>query len=327
MTAPSVRIGTRRSKLAMWQAEHVARLLRENHPDLGVEIVPIRTLGDKDRENPLPELGRIGVFTKEIEEALLDARCDLAVHSMKDLPTRLAPGLALGAVLEREDPRDALVARDGRKLDRIPRGSIVGTSSLRRRAQILALRPDLEVRDLRGNVPTRLRSVGVMMEEGPVPATGEMEAIFLAYAGLKRLGGGSYATEIFDTERFLPAPGQGAIAVEIRGEDARLAERLIPLDHGPTRLTTAAEMEFLESLGGWCHVPVGALAEENGSEVLLDGLVADPDGKEILRDSVSGEDPRRVGRELADLLRAKGADAILKEVIRKTQASPRGGGS
>lgn len=309
----------------MWQAEHVTRLLKENHSDLDVEIVPLKTLGDKDRKSPLPDLGRIGVFTKEIEDALLDDRCDVAVHSMKDLPTRLAPGLALGAVLEREDPRDALVARGGKTLDQIPEGSIVGTSSLRRRAQVLALRPDLDVQDLRGNVPTRLRAVGIMMEEGPMPSTGEMEAIFLAYAGLKRLGAGSYATEIFDTDRVLPAPGQGAIAIEIRGEDAHLAEQLIPLDHGPTRLTTAAETEFLEALGGWCHVPVGALAKVSGTGIVLQGLVGDPNGKRIVRDSASGEDPRKVGCELADLLRKEGADEILEEVIKNTPgASSRG---
>jgi hydroxymethylbilane synthase len=313
----------------MWQAEHVAGLLKESHPDLEVVIVPMKTLGDKDRRTPLPGMGQIGVFTKEIEEALLDDRCDAAVHSMKDLPTRLAPGLSLGAVLKRADPRDALVGRDGKRLDQIPEGSAVGTSSLRRRAQVLHMRPDLEVRDLRGNVPTRLRAVGIVMEEEspasaeerPAPPAGGLQAVFLAYAGLERLGAASHVTEVFDADRMLPAPGQGAIAVEIRGDDAWLAECLIPLDDGPTRFTTAAETEFLEALGGWCHIPVGALGRLDGSEVILDGLVGDPDGKRIIRDSISGSDPRRVGRRLADLLRERGAGEILEEVLKDNPSS------
>jgi hydroxymethylbilane synthase len=304
----------------MWQAEHVGALLERHHPSLAVEIVPIRTLGDKDRSSPLPGLGRTGVFTKEIEDALRDGRCDVAVHSMKDLPTRLAPGLSVGAVLERADPRDAMISRSGRPLAHLPEGARLGTSSLRRRAQVLHLRPDLEIRDLRGNVPTRLRAAGVDMDGGKEPSGGELDAVILAYAGLHRLGASSHVTEIFTTDQMLPAPRQGAIAVEIRAEDGGVAELLIPLDHGPTRRATAAEGEFLESLGGWCHIPVGALAQLDGEEILLEGVVADTAGKTVLRGDARGGDPRRVGAELAENLKRRGADEILKRVLEENPA-------
>lgn len=312
-----IRIGTRRSKLAMWQAEHVAEILRRSHSSLGVEVVPIRTLGDRDRSSALASLGRTGVFTKELEEALTDGRCDAAVHSMKDLPTRLTAGLSLGAVLERADPRDALITRGGVPFSELRRGAVVGTSSLRRRAQILALRGDLEIRDLRGNVPTRLAAVGVVLDDGDVPPASGLDATILALAGLRRLGVAEHVTETLDPDRMLPAPRQGAIAVEIRAEDAETAELLMPLDHGPTRRVTAAESEFLERLGGWCHIPVGGLAEIAGGEIRMRGVVADTDGRTVLRGEASGGDPRRVGAELADDLKGRGAGEILQRVLRE----------
>lgn len=310
----AIRIGTRRSRLAVWQAEWVAKGLRDHHPDLTVDLVPIRTEGDRDRSTALSGMGQIGVFTKEIETALLEDRCDVAVHSLKDLPTRLAAGLSLGAVLERADPRDAFIAREGGTLAALPKGSVLGTSSLRRRAQILNLRPDLVVRELRGNVPTRLRAAGVLLEEGDRPDVA-VDATVLARAGLMRLGFASHASQVFSFEEMLPAPGQGAVGVEIRADDHEVAERLIPLDHGPTRLATAAEREVLEVFGGWCHLPAGALAVVEDGDLRLRGLVGDPDGRTIVRAEASGKDPRSLGREVAERLLKKGAREILDKVL------------
>jgi hydroxymethylbilane synthase len=302
----------------MWQTEWVSRLLEERHPNLRAEIVTIRTLGDRNRGEALSGLARQGVFTREIEEALLEGRADAAVHSLKDLPVRLPEGLRIGAVLERADPRDALLARSGETLSELPAKSVVGTSSLRRRSQILHLRPDLVVRDLRGNVPTRLGAVGIRAEEGAAAPVATCDAIVLARAGLVRLGFDRFKHEILAPEMFLPAPGQGAVAVEIRTDGKEIEEVLRAVHDPATAAVVAAEREFLDALGGWCHVPVGAYAEADASGLRLLGLVATPDGKRVLRGASAGRDPREVGLRLAAELSRQGAMEIIERVVSET---------
>ncbi len=302
--ARPLRIGTRGSPLALAQAEEVRRRLAEAHPELpAAELAPIRTTGDRVQDRRLEAIGGKGLFTKEIEEALLDGRIDLAVHSMKDLPTFLPPGLAIGCVLPREDPRDALFARRGRSLAELPAGARVGTSALRRQAQILARRPDLEVVLLRGNVGTRLKKL----------EAGEVDATLLALAGLKRLGLAEQATSILSTEEMLPAVAQGAIGVEMRAGDDAVARLLAPLDHGPTAVAVAAERACLAALDGSCRTPIAALAEhEPGGGLRLRALIALPDGSELHRDERHGAASRAVdlGRELGEALRAAAGPAF-----------------
>jgi hydroxymethylbilane synthase len=306
-----LRIGTRRSRLALWQTEWVAAELRALHPGLEVDIVPVQTLGDRDKATSLAGLGQVGVFTKEIEEALLDDRCDLAVHSYKDLATRLPDGLVLGAVPRRADPRDVLVSRSGRALDDLEPGSVVGTSSIRRRALLLNQRPDLRVAELRGNVPTRLRAVGVALDDGRAPSGERLDATLMALAGLVRLGLDRFATQILPVDRFLPAPAQGALALQIRGDDPEVAALLAPLDHPSTRRATAAERAFLAAMEGGCHVPLGALADADGGAVRLRGAIVHPAGERSVEGVRTGDDPLEVGRGLAAELRRRGADEIL----------------
>jgi len=306
-----IRIGTRSSRLAMWQTEWVAAKLRRLHPGVEIEVVPIRTLGDRDRSTSLAAMGRVGVFTKEIEDALLDGRCDVAVHSYKDLATSLPDGLVLGAVPVRADPRDALASRSGLGLDDLEPGGLVGTSSPRRRALILHRRPDLRVADLRGNLPTRLRAAGIALDEGRDPEGEPLDAVVVALAGLERLGLTEHATEILEADSFPPAPAQGALAVEIRADDHRTAGIVSALDHGPTRWATAAERAFLIAMEGGCHLPLGALAETDGDRGRLDGAVIDPDGTSAVRGSASGRDPAEVGRSLAEELLGRGAAELL----------------
>jgi hydroxymethylbilane synthase len=298
----------------MWQTEWVAAELRRQHPEIVVEVVPIQTLGDRDKATSLAGMGQVGVFTKEIEDALLDGRCDVGVHSYKDLATKLPEGLLLGAVPARVDPRDALVSRAGLTLADLPAGSLVGSSSLRRRAMVLHHRPDLRITELRGNVPTRLRSVGVDIDEGKEPTDELLDATVMALSGLKRLGLDGHATEILPTERFLPAPAQGALAIECRGGDRRAVELLAVLDHRPTRRATAAERTFLALMEGGCHVPLGALASAEGDDVRLEGVVVDLDGSSAVRGAALGSDPQAVGTELAEQLKLKGAEDILARV-------------
>jgi len=322
--AGRLRIGTRRSRLALWQTDWVAAELRRLNPGLEVEVVPVQTLGDRDKATSLVGLGRVGVFTKEIEEALLDRRCDLAVHSFKDLATRLPDGLILGAVPRRADPRDVFVSRSGRTLAEIEPGAVVGTSSLRRRALVLHRRPDLRVRGLRGNVPTRLRAVGVDLEEGKAPSGEPIDATVMALAGLARLGLDRHASEILDIAEFLPAPAQGALAIQIRADDERAAAALAPLDDRPTRLTTEAERAFLATMEGGCHVPLGAFAELDGSALRLRGIVVDPDGGAAVGGERSGTDPTEVGRALAEELRGRGADVILERLAEESVGAEQG---
>lgn len=309
----TVRIGTRGSLLARWQAQHVCNLLQARHPGLTIEVVVIRTLGDHDRATPLAQLGGTGVFTKEIESALLDDRCDLAVHSLKDLPTALAPEFMLAAVLPREDPRDALIAPGSSGLDTLPEGATVGTSSLRRRSQLLALRPDLQLADLRGNLPTRLRAVGCPVTGGARPQE-PLDATLLALAGLRRLGLDLHVTEILDPDRFLPAPAQGAIGVEIRAGDGATPRLVAAIDDRPSRRATMAERAFLNAFEGGCKVPIGALARTEQTDLDLEVVVGDLDGRRQLRDRARGRDPVALGNQLAARIRARGGDAILATI-------------
>lgn len=301
-------IGSRGSALARWQAEHTAALLRDLHPGLSVEITIIVTTGDRILDAPLSRIGGKGLFTKEIEEALLDGRVDLAVHSLKDLPTTLPAGLALGAVLSRHEPSDALISARGERFADLPPGAKIGTSSLRRRAQVLHTRPDLVVETIRGNVPTRLKRA----------AAGDMDAVILARAGVERLGLGAHITEILSAEMLLPAPGQGAIGLEVRSGDARVQGLLAGLENPATRAAVDAERSFLRALGGGCQVPVGALARVDGDSLHLDGMVADPDGVRLLRGARAGRtaDAESIGDQLAQELIGIGAAEILADVER-----------
>lgn len=302
-------IGTRASALALWQTDFVARRLRALLPGLEVEVRHIETLGDRVRDRALSLVGGKGLFVKEIEEALLAGEVDLAVHSLKDMPTEQPPGLVLGAILERADPRDALVSSLGTgDLAALPPGARVGTSSLRRRAQLLAARPDLQVSDLRGNVDTRLRKL----------YRGEYDAVVLAVAGLARLGHEEAFDQALPPEVMLPAVGQGALCVEVRADDAATLGRLAPLDHRPTRQATVAERAMLRRLEGGCQVPIGAYGQVDGGHLRLRGLVASPDGGRVLRDEVQGPaaEAERMGTLLAEQLLAAGAGEILAAVRR-----------
>jgi hydroxymethylbilane synthase len=289
-----LRIATRRSPLALWQSEHVAARLRAHDPDCAIELVPILTEGDRILDRALADFGGKGLFLKELEEALLDGRADLAVHSLKDMPAKEPPGLMLAAFLPREDARDALVSANGASLGELPPGARVGTSSPRRRAQLLMLRPDLEVVLMRGNVGTRLAKLD----------RGECDALLLAYAGLKRLGLGERASEILPVETMVPAAGQGIIAVECRSEDQWLLERLARLDDRESRLAARAERAFTAALGGHCHRPLGAHARLQEGQIELIAFAASDDApgrRERLLGPSSA--PESLGQSLARLLR------------------------
>jgi len=282
-------LATRRSSLARWQTESVRSQLAACWPALRLEIIEVVTQGDRSLERPLPEIGGKGVFTQELETALRERRADLAVHSLKDLPTEIPEDLTVGAVLSRGDPRDVLVGAEGRDLAALPPGASVGTSSLRRQAQLLALRPELRTRPVRGNVETRIGKV----------RRGEFQAVVLAAAGVLRLGLERHATQWFELDQMLPAPGQGAIAVQCRADDQATLELLAAIDHAPSRVTTTAERAFLHALGAGCSAPVGAFAELRGAQLHLRAVLADPDGTILLRLQASGEDPAGLGRDLA----------------------------
>lgn len=303
----TLRLGTRRSALATTQSTWVADRLRALGHD--VELVEVTTEGDLDRTTPLAQLGGTGVFVSALRTALVEGRVDLAVHSLKDLPTAVDPAVTVAAVPVREDPRDALVARDGLTLGELPAGSRVGTGSPRRRAQLAALGLGLEVADLRGNVDTRLAHV----------ADGRLDAVVLAAAGLRRLGRADEVTELLDPIQMLPAPGQGALAVEVRADDAATAAAVAALDDADARACTTAERALLAELEAGCSAPVGALAEVvegmDGPELSLRAVVATPDGSADLRRSVVGEvaDPADLGRRLARLLLEDGAADLMAD--------------
>lgn len=313
MGRASVRIGTRGSALARWQSEWVADRLRASHPGVSVELVEIRTRGDRDRNSPLSQIaGGTGLFTKEIQRALLARQVEVAVHSLKDLPTQSPDGLTLGAVPEREDPADALIAPRHRTLEALPPGATVGTGSLRRKAMLRHSRPDLEVVDIRGNVETRLAKA----------TSGELDAVVLAASGLHRLGLLDRATQRLGPPTFLPAVGQGALGIECRRDDPETIALLAPLDHPPTRRAVLAERACLAALEGGCMVPLAAWGrdlDEAEGEGTGDGLLAldvsvfDPDGRERLDGSRTGPraDPESLGLLVAEGLRAAGADRLL----------------
>jgi len=297
-----IRIGTRGSALALAQSGWVRQRLEEKYPGVRVETVTIKTSGDRFLAVSAQAIGGKGIFVKEIEEALLQSEIDLAVHSMKDLPTELPSGLTVAAVPEREDPRDVLVSAGHRSLKDLPRGSRIGTGSLRRRAQILNHRPDLSVVPIRGNIDTRLKKL----------ERGEFDGLIMALAGLKRIGQEERVSECLAPEICLSAVAQGALALEARSGDP-LIDEMSFLHHLPTAMEVLAEREFLRCLGGGCQIPVGARAWVNGDQVRIMGVVADTDGQRLLRGEIAGtgNEAGRLGQELAQRLLEQGAGAIL----------------
>jgi len=309
-TRSSLVVGSRGSRLAVWQAEWVQARLKELAPGLTVTLQRIKTSGDMILDVPLAAIGGKGLFVKEIEEALLRGEIDLAVHSMKDVPTVLPDGLDILCVPAREDPRDVLVSRDSCSLEQLPKGSRVGTSSLRRQAQLLHSRPDLRIQLLRGNLDTRLRKLH----------NGEYEAIVLAAAGLRRMGWSNEVTEYLPPEVSLPASGQGALGLEGRRKDRFVQTLVEKLEHRPTRTAVMAERALLERLEGGCQVPIAAHATIKGDTLIMEGLIASVDGRRLIRDTIQGpaSEAQGLGMQLAEKLLAQGGDVILNEIYGNT---------
>ncbi len=305
-----LRIGSRGSALALWQAHHISALLRERGHEIELEI--IKTTGDKILDVALAKVGTKGMFTKEIEEALAAGRVDLAVHSLKDLPTALPEGFEIAAITTRENPRDAFLSVKYNTLDELPSHARVGTSSLRRQAQLMKVRPDLNIIALRGNVDTRVRK----LEEG------DYDAIILAAAGLNRLGKTEFIRQVLDPIIMCPAAGQGALGIEIRLGDTEMREHLKFLNDPAAYATTVAERALLNKLGGGCQVPIGAHAVMEGDEITLVGICARPDGTELLREVQSGKDPVELGERVGNTLLGRGADRILADVYAEVAAVP-----
>ena len=306
MSEDILRIATRKSPLALWQANYVSDMLKYHHPDLKVELVTMVTQGDKILDTPLAKVGGKGLFVKELEVGMLEGRADIAVHSMKDVPVDFPPGLHLAVVCEREDPRDAFVSNNFKSLEELPQGARLGTSSLRRQAQISALRPDLKIIDLRGNVNTRLKKLD----------DGEYDAIILAAAGLIRLKFEDRITQFIGTDVCLPAIGQGAVGIECRSDDARVHNLIAPLNDNKTQIRITAERAMNERLQGGCQVPIAGYAEFEKGLVMMRGLVGQVDGKKIIRGDIAGpaENAEELGIVLAEDLLSRGADKILKEL-------------
>jgi len=303
-------IGSRGSQLALWQANHIASQLRERGHEVAIEI--IHTTGDKITDVALAKVGAKGMFTKEIEEALADNRIDLAVHSLKDLPTDISPEFEITAVPVREDPRDALCSMKYSSLEELPSGGRIGTSSLRREAQLRSLRADLYVYPLRGNVDTRLRKL----------ESGEYDAIILAAAGLKRLGRSDAIKRILPVDVMCPAAGQGALGIEIRAGDLAVRDALSFMDDTATRAEIDCERALLRRMGGGCQVPIGASAKSSGGKLLLQAIVASPDGKSVLRDSAEGVDATALGELVGSRLLKNGGGAILDLVYAQSAPQP-----
>ena len=299
----TLKIATRKSPLAMWQAEHAAAILSRLHPGLRVEIVGMTTRGDKILDAPLAKVGGKGLFVKELEQGMLEGIADIAVHSMKDVPVDFPPGLHLAVIMDREDPLDAFVSNRYERLDDLPDGACVGTSSLRRQCQLAARRPDLRIEPLRGNVNTRLRKLD----------DGEYDAIILAAAGLKRLGFAERIRAQIPAEDSLPAIGQGAIGIECRSDDDHVHALIEALNHPPTAQRVLAERAMNAKLQGGCQVPIAGHAVHEGDELHLRGLVGTPDGARVLRAEgrAPAADAEALGERIADELLAQGADAIL----------------
>ena len=301
LTTRTITLGSRPSKLARWQTEHILAQLKLAWPDLSCRMVTLVTTGDKIIDRPLPEIGGKGVFTAVLESALLSGEIDLAVHSLKDLPVENSAGLSIGAVGLRACAQDVLISAKGETLGALPMGARLGTSSLRREAQIKAARPDLIILPLRGNVDTRLRKV----------LEGEYDAILLAAAGIERLDLGTYITEYLPYEVMLPAPGQGALAIQCRSDDAELLQLLQPIHDLPTYRAVTAERAFLAALGGGCSAPVAAYAKTEGAQIEMRGLVAGIDGRQVIRVAAIGEDPKKIGELLAQKALDQGAAELL----------------
>ena len=302
----TVRIATRKSALALWQAEYVKAQLEHYHAGINVELVPMTTKGDVILDTPLAKVGGKGLFVKELEVAMLEGRADIAVHSMKDVPVEFPEGLGLEVICPREDPRDAFVSNTYASIDELPEGSIVGTSSLRRQCQLKSQRPDLDIRDLRGNVNTRLRKLD----------DGEYDAIILASAGLIRLEMPERIKAFIEPEQILPANGQGAVGIECRTDDDTIKQLLAPLECKETRVRVLAERAMNRKLEGGCQVPIGSYAVVDGDEMYLRGLVGAIDGSEIIESDITGSisDAEQLGEKLADTLLGLGAKSILQQV-------------
>lgn len=300
-------IGTRQSLLALWQSNHIADRIRKQYPNCNVTLKKIVTKGDRILDVPLAKIGGKGLFTKELETALFDGEIDLAVHSLKDMPTQLPPGLVLTAITERANAGDAFVSNKYNRIEDLPQGATIGTSSLRRRAQILAVRPDLKIIDLRGNVDTRIKK----LDEG------NMEGIILAAAGLQRLGYGDRIKEIIPKEYCLPAVGQGALAIETRADDEVVRDMLSFLNDEPTKQATDAERAFLGLVEGGCQVPIGVYAEVTGENINIEAIIASLDGKTILRDTIKGSAQESVslGKSLGNRMLNAGGKEILAEIF------------
>jgi hydroxymethylbilane synthase len=301
------RIGTRGSPLAVWQAEWVRARLLALHPEHTAEIIKIKTTGDKILDVPLAKVGGKGLFVKEIENALLEGQIDLAVHSMKDMPAEVPPGLCIGVVPERENPLDILIARNGSAFEDLPQGANVGSSSLRRGAQVRHIRPDITIQPLRGNLDTRIRKL----------ETEGLDAIILAAAGVKRLGMESRITEYLSEDIMLPAIGQGALSIEVREDDNAIRDLVAPMDHRETRLAVESERAFLSRLEGGCQVPIAAHARIVGAQVYLTGLVAEVDGSVLLRENMTGsvDKHEELGVQLAERLLDQGGREILENIL------------
>jgi len=301
-----IKIGTRASKLALWQAEWVKTALIEKFPGQTVKLVTIKTKGDKILDVPLARVGGKGLFVKEIEQALLDRRIDIAVHSMKDMPAEIPAGLFIGAIPQREAAADVLISQSGRPFAELRRGAVIGTSSLRRAAQLRHARPDIEIVPLRGNLDTRLKKL----------QTDDLDAIVLAAAGIKRLNLEHRITQYLDADIMLPAVGQGALCVEIRRSDPSVESMTVALDHPASRAVVQGERAFLDRLGGSCQVPIAGHGEIKGDIFYLTGLVADLDGSHMVKSELSGPvaSSESVGINLAELLLSRGADKILQQL-------------
>ena len=306
MSEDILRIATRKSPLALWQAHYVSNMLQHHHPELKIELVTMVTQGDKILDTPLAKVGGKGLFVKELEVGMLEGRADIAVHSMKDVPVEFPEGLHLAVICEREDPRDAFVSNNYKSLEELPQGARLGTSSLRRQSQIAALRPDLKIIDLRGNVNTRLKKLD----------DGEYDAIILAAAGLKRLEFEDRITQFIGTDVCLPAIGQGAVGIECRSDDARVHNLIAPLNDNKTQIRVTAERAMNERLQGGCQVPIAGYAEIEKGLIMLRGLVGQVDGKKIIRGDIAGpiDSAAELGLVLAEDLLSRGADKILNEL-------------
>ncbi|MGD9161123.1 MAG: hydroxymethylbilane synthase [Desulfobacteraceae bacterium] len=309
MNKTNIKIGTRGSKLALAQSRMVGEIIKKEHPDIDVELVIIKTKGDKIIDSPLSKIGGKGLFVKEIEEALLETRVDIAVHSIKDVPAELPDGLGIPFFPEREDPSDAFLSVKYKKFEELPEGSRIGTGSLRRSSQLLNKRPDTEIIPIRGNVDTRIKKL----------ESGELDAILLATSGLRRLGLSSKIKQLLPPFDFIPAVGQGALGLEVRVDDVECNKLIEFLNHPETALAVRAERAFLNKLEGGCQVPIGAYAFIEGNTIVIHGMVSELDGSRIIKDSLTGtcEQPEQAGETLAAGLLDMGADKILAEIYGK----------